>query len=301
MAITYGFFDAMKNTDGTYDRTYNADQMSTYFEGLVSDGVYADVGDGMQVKAGTGMQVQVNAGRLLIDCKWLKNTAAYPITINTAHVTLNRYTAIVARLDYNARTISLVAKDGTPASNPSKPATIKTQTIKELCLAYVYVSRGVTSITQADIQDTRANSDICGLVRCLVDQLDTSEMFLQYETAYQQQLKIMEDWQKQQEENFEKWFNALTSKLNVDTYIKKFRKIRKTINDSTRILYLDMENYTYETSDILLINVNGIALVEGVDYEVNADTNPVEINIGVGLNIDNTVEITVLKTKVGEQ
>ena len=38
MAITYGFFNAIKQSDGTYDRTYNADQMSTYFEGLVSDG-----------------------------------------------------------------------------------------------------------------------------------------------------------------------------------------------------------------------------------------------------------------------
>ena len=62
MAITYGFFNAIKQSDGTYDRTYNADQMSTYFEGLVSDGVYESVDDAMQVLAGTGMQVQVGAG-----------------------------------------------------------------------------------------------------------------------------------------------------------------------------------------------------------------------------------------------
>ena len=40
MAVTYGFFNAIQQNDGSYDRTYNADQMSTYFEGLVGDGVY---------------------------------------------------------------------------------------------------------------------------------------------------------------------------------------------------------------------------------------------------------------------
>lgn len=34
MAITCGFFDSVSG-----DRTYDADQMSTYFEGLISDGV----------------------------------------------------------------------------------------------------------------------------------------------------------------------------------------------------------------------------------------------------------------------
>nr|DAG52717.1 MAG TPA: Receptor Binding Protein [Caudoviricetes sp.] len=301
MAITYGFFDAMQQSDGTYDRTYNADQMSTYFEGLVSDGVYADIGNGMQVKAGTGMQVQVSPGRLLIDCKWLKNTAAYPITINPAHVTLDRYTAIVARLDYTARTITLLAKDGVPASSPVKPAVTRTQTIKELCLAYVLAKRGATSITQADIQDVRANTDICGLVTGLVEQLDTSEMFIQYEAAYQQQLAAMSNWQKQQTSLFESWFKTLTDKLNVDTYIKKYRKVHNTTVQATKIINLDMESYVYEASDILLINVNGIALVESVDYEINAENNPAEIIFKVDLDENNTVEITVLKTKIGEQ
>ena len=153
MAITYGFFNAIKQSDGTYDRTYNADQMSTYFEGLVSDGVYESVDDAMQVLAGTGMQVQVGAGRAIIDSKWIKNTAAYPLIINAAHVTLNRYTAIIIRLDLSARTIVITTKDGENATTPVKPVITNSETIKELCLAYVYVGRGVTAITQANIED----------------------------------------------------------------------------------------------------------------------------------------------------
>ena len=116
MAITYGFFNAIKQSDGTYDRMYNADQMSTYFEGLISDGIYESVDDGMQVLAASDMQVQVGAGRAVIGSRWLKNTAAYPIILNRAHVTLNRYTAIIIRLDLSARTIEITTKDGDNAT-----------------------------------------------------------------------------------------------------------------------------------------------------------------------------------------
>ena len=59
MAITSGFFDSVSG-----DRTYDADQMSTYFEGLISDGVYENVGDRFAVtSANSGMNINVGAGR----------------------------------------------------------------------------------------------------------------------------------------------------------------------------------------------------------------------------------------------
>ena len=94
MAISYGFFNSINQ-----DRTYNADQMSEYFDGLVSNGVYESVGSAMQVTAGEGLAVNVQSGRAIIDCKWIKNDAAQAITLTTAHVLLPRYTAIVIRLD----------------------------------------------------------------------------------------------------------------------------------------------------------------------------------------------------------
>ena len=66
MAITYGYFNSVNG-----DRTYNADQMSEYFDGLVSNGVYESVGGALQVTAGSGMTVNVASGRGIINCKWL--------------------------------------------------------------------------------------------------------------------------------------------------------------------------------------------------------------------------------------
>lgn len=299
MAITYGFFNAIKQSDGTYDRVYNADQMSTYFEGLVSDGVYESVDDAMQVLAGTGMQVQVGAGRAIIDSKWLKNTAAYPLTINAAHVTLNRYTAIVIRLDLSARTISIVTKDSENATAPIKPTMTNSETVKEMCLAYVYVGRGVTTITQANIEDTRPDNNVCGWVTGIVQQVDTSKLFLQYQTAYEQQLQTMQDWQEAQETAFNTWFTALTDQLNVNTYIQKFHKV-VDMGTKNGVFPLDMSGYTYAASDVLFVNVNGVMLVEDYDYLLDTSKTPVEIHTNAELEADNILEITVLKSKIGQ-
>lgn len=66
MPVTYGFFNSVEG-----DRRYDADQMSNYFKGLISNGVYEGVGSALQVLAGTGMSVNVQTGRAIIDCKWI--------------------------------------------------------------------------------------------------------------------------------------------------------------------------------------------------------------------------------------
>ena len=332
MAITYGFFNAIKQSDGTYDRTYNADQMSTYFEGLVSDGVYESVDDAMQVLAGTGMQVQVGAGRAIIDSKWIKNTTAYPLIINAAHVTLNRYTAIIIRLDLSARTIVITTKDGENATTPVKPVITNSETIKELCLAYVYVGRGVTAITQANIEDARPDNNVCGWVTSIVQQVDTSKLFLQWQTVYEEFYKQMQSWQNEQETGFsgwqneqetefsdwqqqqetgfsnwetsqkaafDAWFSALTDQLNVNTYVKKYHKVVET-GQKNRVFPLDMSGYTYVASDVLFINVNGVMLVEDYDYVLDTSKTPVEIHTNADLDAENILEITVLKSKIGQ-
>ena len=292
MAITCGFFNAIKDSRGNYDRTYNADQMSTYFEGLVSDGVYESVGDALQVVAGSGMEVQVKSGRALIGARWLKNDSAYSITLKASHVTLNRYTAIVARLDMPARTITIVAKDGTNATTPTKPAITNSNTVKELCLAYVYVGRGVTTITQSAIEDTRANTKICGWVTGIIEQVDTSQLFLQWQTAYEE---FYQKWTN----DFETWFSALTEQLNVNTYIQKYHKVID-IGTKTGVFPLDMNGYTYEESDIILANVNGVMLTEVYDYSLDTSKTPVEMHTNVTLDAENILEITILKSKIGQ-
>lgn len=302
MAVTYGFFNAIQQEDGTYDRVYNADQMSEQFEGLISDGVYESVGDAMIVEASSGMQVQVKSGRMMIDSKWVKNDAAELLTINAAHVTLNRYTAVVVRLDLQARTIVITTKDGDNATTPVKPSLEDSQTVKEMCLAYVYVGRGVTEITQADIEDTRADTNVCGWVTGIVQQVNTADLFLQWQTAYEKQMAQMQDWQERKQTQFDNWLTTLTDKLEVNTYIQEYQNtetVTTSGSEASVSINVGIPDYDPE-SDILFVNMNGIVLVKGTDYEVEGTGARAGITLKNGVSGTNVYEFRVLKSKIGQ-
>lgn len=299
MAITYGFWNALKQSDGTYDRVYNSDQISEMFEGLLSDGVFESVGDALIVKEKSGLTVEIGTGRAWIGDRWMKNDAKLDITLAAAHLTLNRWSAIVIKADYSNRVITIEEKAGTPATSPTKPTMTYNDSIKEKCLAYVYVGKGITSITQTNITDCRADTSICGWVTGVIKQVDTSQLFLQYQTAYEQQLANMQAWQAEQELAFSTWFSALTDQLQVNTYIQKYHKVVETTNEQG-IFPLDMDGYTYSDTDVILVNVNGISLVEEHEWLLDMSKTPVEIHTSQGIDADNLVEITVLKSKIGQ-
>lgn len=285
MAISFGFFNSLNG-----DRTYDADQMSEYFDGLISNGVYESVGGALQVKAvtGGGMNVQVMPGRGIINCKWISNNSALILEVTAAHAVLNRWTAVVMRLDIVNRLMTITTKDGTPASTPTKPSMDNTASVVELCLAYIYVGAGVTSINQANIEDMRA-SDLCGWVTGLIDQVDTSELFLQWQTAY-------ENYFAEMTTEFEEWFDELTTRLNVNTYIKEFHK-NVTVGSSgaSNVVALDMAGYSYETGDIIFVYVNGL-----YDTAYTLDTSGATPTITTVADASGTViNIRILKSKIG--
>lgn len=285
MAITYGYFNSVNG-----DRTYDADQMSEYFEGLVSNGVYESVGGALQVLAGSGMSVNVQTGRGIINCKWLRNDAVLTLDITQSHAVLNRYTAVVMRLDIVNRLMTITTKDGANASSPVKPTMQNDGTAVELCLAYIYVGAGVTSISQANIEDMRA-SNLCGWVTGLVDQVDTSQLFLQFQTAY-------ENYYNQMTEEFTEWFNSLTQELNVNTFIKAFTKRIVLGNGVSGVIPLNMTGYTYDSSDIIHVYINGLFASPNVDYFLDTTSNPYSIHVNASAS-GTEVYIEVLKSKIG--
>lgn len=299
MAITYGFYNAIKQSDGTYDRVYNSEQIGDMFEGLISDGVYESVGDALIVKAKSGMTIEVGTGRAQASSKWIKNDAKKDITLAPSHVTLNRWSAIVIHFDHSARTADIVEVAGTPATNPTKPAPTNTLTVEEKVLAYVYIGKGVTQIEQLNISDVRADNNVCGWVTGVVKQVDTSQLFLQWQNAYEDFYAQMQAWQAQQKASFDTWFSTLTSQLQVNTYVQKFHKVIE-ITTKTNIFPLNISGYTYAATDILFVNVNGVMLTEAYDYLLDTSKTPVEIHTNAQLDADNVLEITVLKSKIGQ-
>ena len=61
-----------------------------------------------------------------------------------------------------------------------------------------------------------------------------------------------------------------------------------------------MDGYTYEESDIILANINGVMLTEVYDYLLDTSKTPVEMHTNATLEAENILEITILKSKIGQ-
>ena len=210
MAVTSGFFNSING-----DRKYNARQIGMYLGKIIRSGVFSNPSTNLQVTAAGGMAVQVWPGRGMANCHWIDNDSMYTVILDDADLILDRIDAVVMRLDESddAREVSVAVKKGSPASSPEAPAMERTEKVEEYCLAQIYVPKikddGTQEILQANITDTRADTDVCGWVTSLIEQVDTHTLFLQWQDAYQR-------YYDESTEAFETWLDGIKAQLGKD-------------------------------------------------------------------------------------
>ena len=190
MAWTSGFFNSVNG-----DRLYNADQMSRIFEGLITDGVYESVANKLAVHPNSGMTIQIATGRGWFGRHWVNNDSEYKLTVDQSDVILNRYVAVVIKVDDTD-----AVRDAVPylkysdfATTPVKPTMTRTETVKEYCLAYIYIKAGATAITASDIEDTRQDTNLCGWVTGLIDQITPDTLYTQFTALFNEWFSGLQD------------------------------------------------------------------------------------------------------------
>lgn len=271
MAVTYGFFNSVNG-----DRTYNADQISNYFLKLISNGVFATPSNAMQVQATSGMNVKVSAGWGFINCKWINNDNDYNLQLDAADLMLNRIDRVVMRLDNSTpvRSISIAIKTGTTATTPTAPALTRSGDVYELSLAQIYVAANAITITQANITDERPNTDLCGFVTGLIDQIDTTNLFAQFT------------------DSFDTWFDNIKDEVKTTTIVIQYHSTYETTDVNETTIPIQISQYD-ETLDIMYVYINGLKLIPGVDYTV--DGSNIELTQALDV-IGTPVEFEVLKS-----
>lgn len=179
MAQKSGFFDSHLLDDGTYDRLYGSIDFATLFGMFFTNGVFVNPTTNLQVVAKEGLTLTVKAGRAFIDGYWYELTEDMDINIgvNTTSYTVN--TTIVCVLDRTNRVVEIKVKNNVLDTLP-----VNDGAIHELVLAVVKVGVGITEITNADITDTRFNNNYCGVVKGTVEQIDTTNLFAQFTSAF---------------------------------------------------------------------------------------------------------------------
>ncbi len=290
MAITSGFFNSVSG-----DRTYNAEDMTRYFEGLVSPGVFANPSNNLQVTStGDSMNVSVQPGRGIIDCHWFKNDSAYSFTITAADALLNRIDAIVMRYVVSERKIILALKTGTPATNPVAPVMLRTADTMEYCLATIAVNKGVTQISQANITDTRADRTVCGWITNLINNIDITALYAQWQTAFNEQLAAFDQYMQTKEAAFDAWYSQLTESLQVVTTVKKYES-SYTTTAATTTFPVNVSDYVY--GDAIIVHLGGVLLREGVDYTLSGKN----VNLTSSVPAGRTYTCIVFKSAIGNE
>ena len=269
MAWTSGFFNSVNG-----DRLYNADQMSHIFEGLITDGVYESVANKLAVQPNSGMTIQIATGRGWFNKRWVNNDSEYTLTVENSDVILNRYVAVVIKVDTTDAVRDAVPylKYGEFATNPVKPSMTRTETVKEYCLAYIYVGAGVSEITASAIEDTRADESLCGWVTGLITQLSTSTLFAQYDAMFREfmtrETADFDQFVAQQTADFNEWFENLQVQLEGDVATNLTNALPTSVTVTlTADNWVQSGNIYTQTAQVINMNATKSVVIQG-----NAET-----------------------------
>ena len=164
--------------------TYDADDASGFLSTRLS-GVYSAEED-FSVTAQGGLSVQVSAGQAWVRPARFKGRSIImeqptTVVLTEADPVRSRIDRIVLRYDAAAKKTRLQVLDGTPDSAaPAAPAISRTELVYDLCLAEIRRPAGSTSVTAADITDTRADETVCGVMRDGVTGIPTGTLVQQF-------------------------------------------------------------------------------------------------------------------------
>ena len=164
--------------------TYDADDASGFLSTRLS-GVYSAEED-FSVTAQGGLSVQVSDGQAWVRPARFKGRSIImeqptTVVLTEADPVRSRIDRIVLRYDAAAKKTRLQVLDGTPGSAaPAAPAISRTELVYDLCLAEIRRPAGSTSVTAADITDTRADETVCGVMRDGVTGIPTGTLVQQF-------------------------------------------------------------------------------------------------------------------------
>ena len=168
-----------------YDRVYLAEDFARYFASFIGNGVFPNPTTNLQViAADNNMTVKLKSGKGWINGYFYENTDDLVLNVDVADGVLNRIDRVVLRLDFVNREIKAYIKKGAFSSNAVAPTLQRDANAYEIALADIVVNKGIVSIVQANITDLRSDINLCGYVSGVVEQIDTTNLFTQFQSAF---------------------------------------------------------------------------------------------------------------------
>lgn len=218
MSVTSGFF----NSQGG-DRRYSAEQMAALFNGIITDGVFKNIGNKFTVEAdGDGSNnITVESGRAWLNGLWLDNDFIHPLTLDSSDILLDRYDAVVLEMDKSesVRAGSIKIVKGIPSSEPAYPTMTHTNEINQYPLCYILRPAGSSGVSQSQITNMVGKGSLPYITGILQVQ-DIDEHFAQWEAQWNEwfndKTADTDEWTSEKREEFDVWFESIKGVLAGD-------------------------------------------------------------------------------------
>lgn len=268
MSVTSGFFNSVN-----HDRLYDAEQISSMFDGIILDGIYQGLGDAFIVKPYSDLNctVTVGTGRAWFDHTWTLNSTELALTLDDPNVLYDRIDAIVIdvdrRQDVRANSIKVV-KGTVSETGATKPALIEEELHNQYPLAYVTVKAGSAAPIQAQYIENVIGQTKTPLVAGVLEHMDIT-MFVQ-----------------QMEDEFNVWFEGLKDVVSGDSITNLQQQINK-INENSipmkktlvDIIRDGVPNFSTEIITLNNAQVSGVNLDLGGTYNQYSLTKAIECGL----------------------
>ena len=163
------------------DRKYKSELIANWLSKLFTNGVFNNE---LQVIANNNMTITLKTGVAFINGYFYSNSIDKVININLSDIEQSRIDSVVLRFSKENRNIIADVIEGQYATTPIPPELTRNSNVYELRLCNIYVNKEIDKITTAMIEDCRFNSEDCGQVVGAVQQLDTTDIFAQYEEVF---------------------------------------------------------------------------------------------------------------------
>lgn len=210
MTVTSGFFNSINS-----DRLYSAEQLSSIFEGMLSDGVFRNIGDAFSVSPDSSgvRRIMVGSGKAWINKAWIYNDGPVSITLNQSPSSSSqkRIDAVVLDVDYsqNVRAGRILVVPGTASQNPSRPTLSNSLQHMQTPLCYVTVKGGNSVTVSNDDIVNVIGTDQCPYATVPVDMIALDSMLSRWQ-------KRFEDFMLQSDLAFSSWFASIQASLGND-------------------------------------------------------------------------------------
>ena len=295
MSLDHAFFYKSVNNDRVYDDTSFEHWLKKFF----TSGVFLN---DLQVTANEDMTVTVGAGYTNIDGKVKIFKSATPLIIETAGASYPRIDSIVLERNDTERDILLKVVKGGYSSEPVSHTPVRQDGVYQLVIAQILVNAGAVKVTQANITDTRSNTELCGIVAGAVEQIDFSQVqaqfdsyFAQYKkqiaTDYTQYNDDMETYLDQMEEDFSAWFEGIRNQLNEDAaghlqnQIDDIKAEMELLGGSIVKVTVEAGEYNVEGLEVNLV-IDGKHYTETINDNVVKFTGVLEVGTAVIACVD---------------